>query len=139
MASRLFTQFRLTLEKQVADIFAHITFGSTGAPTLDAKNSKGIVSVTRNSTGNYTLVFGTNASRLDTYQRLFQATHLFDATGNSGTAPAAPLMYLVGNSISTVGTASITVQFTNGSGTATDPASGEAVTLNFSFKNTSAP
>lgn len=137
MANRLFNQFRLSLEKKVVDIFAHVTFGASGAPTLDKANSKGIVSVTRNSAGKYTFVFGTNSAALDTYKKVLMVKHLFDATGNSGTAPASPSMFLIGNSIATAGTASVQVEF-NSAGTATDPASGEGVFIQFTFGNSTA-
>lgn len=134
MANRRFNQFRYSLVSKVVDIFAHVTFGASGAPTLDAANSKGVVSVTRNSAGKYTFVFGTQAGMLDVYANLLMAKHFFDATGNSGTAPASPGMYLTGNSVATAATCSAQVVF-NAAGTATDPASTEAVFIVFTFKN----
>lgn len=137
MANRFFTDMAFTLEKDVVCLFAYVTFGSTGAPTLVAAKSKGIVSVTRNSAGVYTFVFGTNTKSLDTYPRLLMVRHLFDETANSGTAPAAPAMFLTGNSVATGGTASLQVEF-NITGTATDPASTEAVFMEFTFTNSTA-
>jgi hypothetical protein len=136
MANRRFVQFQKTLVREAVSLYAYVTFGSTGAPTLVKSKSQGVVSVTRNSAGVYTFVFGSNTSSLDTYQFLLHIKHLFDATANSGTAPAAPGMYLTGNSIATNGTASVQVTF-NSAGTATDPASTEAVYMQFVFKNTS--
>lgn len=139
MANRHFRQFPKTLIPEVCKIYARVSFGASGAPTLDAKNSKGVVSVTRNSAGKFTFVFGTNTKLpLDTYNRLLMIKHVFDETGNSGTAPASPALYIIGNSIATVGTASIQVEFNN-AGTATDPASGEVVLLQFVFQNSTAP
>lgn len=138
MANRWLNQFKKTFEKEVVCVFARVTFGASGAPTLDTANSKGVVSVTRNSAGKYTIVFGTQAGNLDLYNRLLMVRHFFDETGNAGTAPAAPALYLTGNSISTLGTASIQVQF-NAAGTATDPASTEVVLMEFEFKNSNAP
>lgn len=139
MANRFFNQFRLSLEKQVADVFARITFGASGAPTIVTAQTKGVVSVTRNSAGKFTFVFGTNASMLDTYNKLLGVTVAFDSSGNSDTAPAAPLWDITDNSISTAGTASIQLTFRNTSGTATDPASTEAIYVNFTFRNSNAP
>lgn len=132
MANRRYrSQFRFSMHKDPVDIFAHVTFGSSGAPTLDTKNSPGIVSVTRNSTGNYTFVFGTNTQlALDTYNYLLMVKHVF----SQASAPAAPGMWVSANAISTVGTASITLQF-NAAGTPTDPASGESVLLDFILRN----
>lgn len=131
-------------ERTVVDIFARITFGATGAPTLVASQSKGILSVTRNSAGKYTIVFGRAAGSLDTFPKLLMIKHLFDASGNSGASPAAPNMVLLNDSSATAGTASIQIEFTgptaggNTAQIATDPASGEAVDLEFSFRNSTA-
>jgi len=118
----------------VVDIFGHVTFGSTGAPTLDIPNSKGIVSMTRNSAGNYTVVFGTTSSSLDTYFKLLCVNHVF----SNATQPAAPGMYVVANNISNPALANIIIQFYTAS-TPTDPASGEQLYIDFAFKNSSAP
>lgn len=139
MANRFMTPVSmLTLEKNTKTVFAKITFGSTGAPTLDVVNSKGILSVTRVSAGKYTFVFGStsnNANLLDVYVKLMAIKHVF----NSGaSAPAAPGMYISANAVSTVGTASITLVF-NSAGTATDPASGEIAYLQFIFGDSTAP
>src|SRR5271165_4133741 len=137
MANRRYrSQFRFSFHKDIVDIFAHVTFGASGAPTLDTVNSPGIVSVTRNSAGNYTFVFGTNSQiALDTYNYLLMAKAVFT---DPSAAPAAPGFYITNNSISTVGTASLTVQF-NAAGTPTDPASGENVLIEFTFRNSSVP
>src|SRR5271166_5626830 len=92
MANRRYrSQFRFSMHKDPVDIFAHVTFGSSGAPTLDSKNSPGIVSVTRNSTGNYTFVFGTNSQlAFDTYNYLLMVKHVF----SQSSAPAAPGMWV---------------------------------------------
>lgn len=138
MANRWLNQFKKTFEKEVVCVYAHITFGAAGAPTLDTANSKGIVSVTRNSAGKYTFVFGTRAGMLDTYNKLLMVKHVFDASGNSGTAPASPSMFILANSVATINVASLQIEF-NITGTATDPASGEGVYVEFAFKNSTAP
>jgi hypothetical protein len=137
MANRRYrSQFRFSFHKDIVDIFAHVSFGASGAPTLDAVNSPGIVSVTRNSAGNYTFVFGTNSQlALDTYNYLLMAKACFV---DPSAAPAAPGFYVSNNSISTSGVASITVQF-NAAGTPTDPASGENVLIEFTLRNSSVP
>lgn len=138
MANREFNQFGQTMEKCVVKLFAHVTFGATGAPTLDRSNSKGIVSVTRNSTGKYTFVFGTKVGMLDTYNKLLNITHLNDTIGTSA-APTAPLIYLTANAVSTVGSCSVQIQCTDVTNAAADPASGEAAYFEFSLKNSNAP
>lgn len=135
MANRYTTQFTQTLEKKVIHVYGKVTFGATGAPTLVAAQSKGIVSVTRNNTGEYTFVFGTKAGMLDVYNKLLMMRHVF----NSGSsAPASPSCYIKTDSVATAGTCSLRVVF-NSAGTATDPASGEAVHLEFIFKDSTAP
>lgn len=134
MANRRYrSQFRFSMHKDPTDIFARVSFGASGAPTLDSANSPGIVSVTRNSAGNYTFVFGTNSQiALDTYNYLL----LVNKTSVSASAPAAPDMAVSANSINTPGVASITLQFSS-AGVATDPASGESVLLDFVLRNSS--
>lgn len=134
MANRLMRQFPLTMENQVKTIFAKVAIGATGAPTLSASNSKGIVSVTRNSAGLYTFVFGTAAGNLDTYVKLLGVSVIFQ---NASAIAAAPNTYVRGLSISTAGTASVQIGCLNGSLAATDPANGETMYVQFTFGDSS--
>jgi hypothetical protein len=136
MANRYFTNQQFALEKSVVSLFARVTFGATGAPTLVVSQSKGISSITRVSAGKYTIVLGAGVS-LDTYPKLLMARHVFDESGNGGTAPAAPSMFVAANATATANVASLTVTF-NTAGTATDPASGEAVLLELTLGNSTA-
>lgn len=45
MANRNFTPVNFALEKNVIHLFANVTFGATGVPTLDTNNSKGVCAV----------------------------------------------------------------------------------------------
>lgn len=117
---------------KVTDVFMHVTFGASGAPVLDAKNSKGVVSITRNSAGNYTVVFGTKVGMLDPYSYLLMVKQIFI----NASAPAAPQLYVVADNSANPAQASITIQFAN-AGVATDPASGEQVKMEFTFRNSS--
>lgn len=138
MANRRFYQFRLARVPDVAEIFAKVTIGGTGAPTLVVAQSVGIKSVTRVSAGKYTFVFG-DANTLDTYVKLLNIKCLNDTSGASDAIPAAPIMYMTDDSSAVVGTSSIELTFANAAGgAATDPASGEALYLQFVFKNSSA-
>ena len=65
MADRDFCPIAYTMEKKVVTLSAHVTFGASGAPTLDAINSKGFLSAallvksftaTASSTASYTAV-----------------------------------------------------------------------------------
>lgn len=135
MANRYFRQFVNTTEPVIVQLYARITFGATGAPTLVAASSKGIRSVTRNSAGVYTIVMG-NAATIDTYKQLMFIKHVFDESSNSGTAPTAPGMYILANNVAAAA-GSIQIEF-NSAGTATDPASTEAVYLEITLKNSTA-
>ncbi len=140
MANRFFEQFRWSLEKNVTDIYAYVTFGAAGACTLSTsatKSSKGVVSVTHDGTGLYTFVFGTNAAMLDTYYKLLDVNVTWDGI-TDGDAPLAPLFYLSANSIATVGTASLQLTLTASNGTATDPEDTDAAYFHFTFGNSSA-
>jgi hypothetical protein len=138
MANRYNQQFQLTQEKRVTAIFAKVTFGATGAPTLSASNSKGVLSVTRNSAGTYTFVFGSGSGvslQKDSYVKLLSINNVM----NSGaSAPAAPAMYIKADNTASNSSASIQIVM-NSAGTATDPASGEIGYFEFIFGDSTAP
>lgn len=129
MANRYFNQFRLSLEKSVVDLFANVTFGGTGAPTLVAANSKGVASIVRDNTGLYTITLS------DSYVGLLMVDYVL--VKNSATGPAAYEMYVVSQAVGTVAAPTIVVQFAAAT-TATDPGSGDAVLLQFSLRNSTA-
>jgi hypothetical protein len=130
MANRRYDQFRYSLEHKVVDLFAKVTFGASGAPTLAAAVSKGIKSIVRNGAGDYTVTLQ------DPYAGLLLVKHNFDTSGAAGAAPAAPGMWLKAQSVGTSSGGTIRLVF-NAAGTATDPASGEAVLLQLVLKNSS--
>lgn len=134
MANRFFNQFTNSLDKGVVKLYAKVAIGASGAPTLSAINSKGFVSVTRNSAGKYTFVLGTSSSKLDTYNRILDVQAQFKT---SSAAPAAPTVALVADSVNTLGTSSFAITCFSGS-TATDPASGETMYVELTLSNSSA-
>lgn len=138
MANRWRNQFVSSLEKIVVNLFAEVTFGASGAPTIVSANTKGIISVTRNSAGIYTFVFGSapnSINVLDTYVKLLDCKVVY----NSGaSAPASPGLYIKANNVSTAGTCSLQVVL-NSAGTATDPASGEIGYFKFVLGDSTAP
>jgi hypothetical protein len=109
-------------ELKTVDLFMDFTVGASGAPTLKATNSIGIKSITRNSTGNYTIVLA------DRYVRCLNVCETLVST-----APAAPVMSVTSianvNGSVTPLAPSLTVQFQTPTGTATDPASGEEILI----------
>lgn len=136
MANRYFTQFIASLAKTPVFLFGSVTFGASGAPTLDAVNSKGIKSIVRNSAGNYTVNLGTTLA-VDVYPRIFNVKGIFVKA--SGT-PAAPLFYLVSHQVSNATAPSFIIQFLAVDGvTATDPASGEVFRFGIDLTNSTAP
>lgn len=140
MSNRNFTLPSFTLEKRVINLFADVDFSAPTAPVFAAApapanafgstNStanvthKGVLSVTRNSTGVLTFVFGSlngTANSLDTYVKLLDCSVRFDNSAD-GYVPAQSLqMYVSGNHVNVQGTSSLQVTFVNGSGTPTDP------------------
>lgn len=142
MANRYYNNQAFTLSPGVVKVFGRVTFGAAGAPTLVTSgfSSKGIVSITRNNTGLYTLVFGTQAGMLDVYYKLLNVSIAFDTSGAAGAAPAAPIWAVVANSVATPASCSLQIQFFDAdTPVATDPASGEAIFLEITLKNSTAP
>jgi hypothetical protein len=114
---------RTARELHLVDLFADFAVGASGAPTLKQNVSLGIKSIVRNSTGNYTV------NLASTYVRCVMVNEALVSA-----APAAPIMSVVSianaNGSVTPLAPSITVQFQNSAGTATDPANGEEILLN---------
>jgi hypothetical protein len=137
MANRLFNQFIRTFLKEEVHLHARVTFGSSGAPTLDAVNSKGIKSVTRTSAGVFVFTFGTPSINTDIYPRWVNLVTCPVLAAAS--FPAATTCQVTATTTSTV-----TVQFsgpTSSSVTtlaATDPASGEEWRFEFILNNSTA-
>ena len=126
MASRLF-QFRYSYERDVCEIMAKITIGASGAPTLT--QAKGIVSMVRNSAGNYTLTLKDN-------YYLFLSAEANFISGSS--APAAPFLNVVSEQVSNATSPQVVLQFRNlAAAAATDPASGEVVLLRLVLRSAS--
>lgn len=137
MADRNFARDQGSLEKGLITLFAHITFGATGAPTL--VRGKGIASVTRDAEGKFTLALQ------DRYQRLLGAAATFVV--DNGT-PAAPNVHVVEDDSADASAPAVTVQcsavtyVTDPSAgvelAATDPGNGEAVLITLQFSNSTA-
>lgn len=138
LANRYGQQFSFSMIKQTWKIYAKVTFGETGTPTLVQgvpAASPGVVSVTRNNTGLFTFVFGTQTGMLDVWPRFLMLTSNFlEADGE----PAAPFVSVVSDSTATAGTCSMQVRMVNYSGSETDPASGEVGFFEFTFSNSTA-
>lgn len=138
MANRFGQQFSFSMIKQTWSIYAKCTFGADGAVTLvqgSPAASPGVVSVTKNATGQYTFVFGTQTGMLDVWPRFLSASAYF----NSGSsAPASPVMSTITDSSATAGTCSIKVRLTDLAAADASPASGEVGYFKFIFSNSTA-
>lgn len=122
MASRRFYQFRYSAEAEIVELYMAVSIGAAGAPTLVANQNKAISAIARNSAGNYTVTLS------DNYKRIMLAEY----SPLSPTAPAAPVMSVITDSSAS---GSLVLQFTNSTGVATDPASGETLLLCLTLKN----
>ena len=128
MANRSFNQFAFSLEKAKVFLYMQVSFGASGAPTLNASNSKGIASISRVSAGKYNIILQ------DAYVRLMMAKHVFI----NATAPASPSMYVTSSSVSSVSSPQLQVVF-NAAGVSTDPGNGEVVLIEIELSNSTAP
>jgi len=143
MAARTFSQFQYTLEKNIVTLFANVSIGASGAPTLNnivagsgaANKSQGIKSIVRNSTGNYTITFGdpSNTAVTELYNRLIS----FDAVTVFGTVTGLGVQVWADNSTS----GNIIIQYTgptaagNTAPVATDPPDTSTLLLEIALKN----
>lgn len=109
------------LEKEVKELYAKITFGSSGAPTLTT--GYGITSITRNSQGDYTLVLADQYVSMKSAEATFLSSSAQDIR-----------MQLKSETVSTSKQVNF---FTLTGASATDPASGQVMLLKIDVKNTS--
>lgn len=123
-----------SLEKAPVAIYARVSIGSTGAPTLVSKKCLGIYAMTRTGAGAYTLSLGLSASSVDTYQRLLSLV----STSLNATAPAEFAVYVVQDQSATASTPNVKIQYVDAAGAAVDPASGEILLIKLEFSNTTA-
>lgn len=126
MANRMFNQFQGTLEKGVVQLFAEVSFGASGAPTLVL--GKGIASVAKTATGVYTFTLQ------DTYQRTLGVA----STWKGAAAPAGVLVVLDADNSASSPTPTVVLKVYNEAGAATEPASDEAVLVALTFSNSTA-
>lgn len=127
MQSRLF-QFRYSYQRDIADIYAIVTIGASGAPTLQ-QTSKGVLSVTRNSTGTYTL-------RLkDSFTKLMMVDM---AVQNASGVPDVQVG-IIANNITSNSAPSIQIVTSNTGATpaAADPASGDVLLIHIAATSAS--
>ena len=121
-------QFNPTYISGVTAIFAKISFGASGAPTLDTSDfdSLGVESITQNGTGDYSLVLAPPALKFLGLSGTFEVT----ATG-IGAAPS------IGIKSYTASTRTLVIVTSDlETPAATNPASGEVLHLILFVKGT---
>lgn len=125
--NRLFNQFFLSLERGKVILFANVSVGATGAPTLNAIKSKGVASIVRNSAGNYTVTLN------DKYVDLFHVNVNFVNAAGAGVA------YVYTESQDVDGAKTIVFQCKDLAGAAVDPTSGTVMQIEMKLKSSTAP
>lgn len=124
MASRNFNRVQ-ALEREIKHIYAKITIGASGAPTLVAASSQGCASISRTSAGLYVLTLQ------DTYNNLKHASfHVQTPTAED------IVTHMSAESVASAKT--VTFRCTTDA-VATDPASGDTIYVALQLKNTSVP
>lgn len=118
-------QFRYSYERDLTDVQAKVTIGTTGAPTLTL--AKGVLSMTRNSAGNYTIVLK---------DRQYLLTDVKASFISGSSAPAAPDVNVVSEQVNNA-TPSLIIQCRDIAGAAADPASGEVMLLHIQVRSSS--
>jgi len=124
-----------SLEKAPVVLFGNISIGASGAPTINAVKSQGILSVTRTAAGAYTLALGGPAG-IDTYQRLVSAS--FSFIGASAAASTVCSVSITADSSANATAPSVAIICSDFAGAAVDPASGEVMLPQLTFSNTTA-
>jgi hypothetical protein len=130
MAARRFEQFQLSLEKKVVSLWGKVAIGSTGAPTINAAQSQGIKSITRNSAGNYTVTLQ------NTYQRiLFFDVAIVLASGAPVTSSGS--QFILRSDSTNTEPPTFVIENVNNAGTAAELVSGTTVLFLVQLKNSS--
>jgi hypothetical protein len=118
MANRNFNRYQ-ALEKEVKSLFAEVSIGASGAPTI--VKGLGIRSISRNSAGDYTLTLS------DKYTRLMDM-HIMQ----SASSPQDLIFQLQGEDVD----AAKTIEFVClTAATPTDPSNGSKLYIHIQLKN----
>lgn len=127
MANGYYNQFHFSPVPMLTAIYAKISFGATGAPTLVTANgaSKGIASVSRNGAGDFSI----------TLSETFPLLKGINASFVASSGAAAPNVNVKSDLVSTTKVLRINTQ---AGGVNTDPANGEVLLLEIMLKNSTA-
>jgi len=122
MANRTFNDAQ-ALEKEIKTLFAKISIGATGAPTLVKPGSLGIASVARSAQGDYLVTLEDKYPALMGFEGVLLVSSAEDIT-----------FQLKAEDVDGAKTFSF---FTKAAATATDPSNGSVIYLTIHLKNTS--
>lgn len=127
MANGYYNQFHFSPVPMLTAIYAKISFGATGAPTLVTANgaSKGIASVSRNGAGDFSI----------TLSETFPLLKGINASFVASSGAAAPIVTVKSDLVSTTKVLRVNTQ---AGGVNTDPANGEVLLLEIMLKNSTA-
>jgi hypothetical protein len=130
MANARLFQFRYSHERDLVDVMLKVSIGAAGAPTI--VNGKGVTSITRNSTGKYTIVLKDNYNVL----MAAQVQTICPAPG-----PAAPQASITSETVTTTRTVVLQMASATAAGDTTlvakDPASGDVLMIHLTMRNAS--
>lgn len=121
------SQFDYSYCGQRVSLLAKVSIAAAGAPTIASKTGMGIASMVRTAAGAYTIT-------LTQAYAVLLGVRVSDLSGSS--APAAPIMNIISDSVSS-NPSTVSIQFRNLSGTATDPASGEVLYIEIELDRSS--
>jgi len=122
------SQFMYSNAGQFVKLLVKVSIGATGAPTVVSGTGMGIASVTRSAAGKYVIALS------NTFNSLF-GVQCISKSGAS--APAAPVVAIAADAVSTASAPAVTIQCYNLSGAATDPASGEVLYVEIDLNRSS--
>jgi hypothetical protein len=120
MNSNFRSQFNYSMAGKAETIRAEVAIGAAGAPTLVAGTGAGVLSIARTAAGAYTVVLRSPSFALTGVRATMQS---------GASAPTAPLLNVVSDTINSSAVPALQIQFRSLAGAATDPASGEIIHL----------
>lgn len=118
----------MTIEKGVVSLYANISIGATGAPSLVSPKCKGIASIVRSSAGKYVITTS------EPYQYLMFLDAVYLNAGGTPIAANNVGLIVEADQLNVSGNNSVTIQFINAAGAAADLASGCVVLLKADVK-----
>lgn len=123
LANRNFNRFQ-ALEKEVKSLYAEVSIGASGAPTLES--GLGIASISRTSQGNYDVVLQ------DTYNRLMHFSVMQLEAGTQG------LHYVINaEAVATSSSKTISFHTVDAAASSPDPSNGSKLFIRIDLKNSS--